>query len=100
MGGYIFVKSWPDDFCYGDSDVVLRFSNQPSGTLLLFSKTLRQHSRFFTAMFSTRWIRPLTAAGGADVINHFEADMLLDCEEGVTYLQTNVSHSGRLEKPC
>lgn len=86
MGGHTFVKSWPDDFRYAAGDVVLRFSNQPSGTLLLHSMILAEHSGVFRAMFSGRWAKPVTAAAGAKSVNYFEADLLLDCEEGVTYL--------------
>jgi hypothetical protein len=43
-------------------------------------------------MFSERWKKSLTAADGANSVNYVEADLLLDCEDGVTYLQTRVSH--------
>ena len=80
--------------------MVLRFSNQPSGTLLLHSRILAEHSGVFRAMFSGRWAKPLTAADGAISVNYFEADLLLDCEDGVTYLQTKVSHLLMFGKIC
>jgi hypothetical protein len=100
MGGQTLVKSWPDDFRYADGDVVLRFSNQPSGILLLHGRVLSQHSEVFKAMFSTTEAKPLSAAEGATPINLFEADLLLDFEDGVTYLQTKVSQQIALGGRC
>lgn len=85
MVGYTFIKSWSDDFRYADGDVVLRFSNYRSGILLLHSKVLGEHSKVFKAMFSTKWTRPLPTTHNVES-HHFEADLLLDCDEGFTYL--------------
>ncbi|KAF7510713.1 hypothetical protein GJ744_006079 [Endocarpon pusillum] len=35
------------------------------------------------------WTTPSIPAGGLQPINYFEADLLLGCDEGVSYLQTN-----------
>ena len=97
MGRCTFVKSWPDKFRCADGDVVLWFSNYSSGILLLHSKVLGEHSKVFRAMFSTVWTRSLPAIYNGQS-RYFQADLLVDCEEGVTYLQTNVSDLAHFRK--
>jgi hypothetical protein len=100
MGDATFVKSWPDKFRYAGGDVVLRFSHHPSGVLLLHSKILRDRSSVFEAMFSKSWKQSLitTSGNGAQSMTYFEVDLLLDCEEGFTYLRNNASCYGKFLK--
>jgi hypothetical protein len=90
MDGYTFVKSWPDNFRYSNDDVVLRFSSHPTGVLLLHTQVLNAQSKMFKAMFSSQWGKASTTAHGSRKIKCFEVDLVLDCEDGFTYLQANV----------
>jgi hypothetical protein len=80
------VKAWPDNFQYDGGDVLIRFSNHPSGILLLHSKVLRKHSLYFEAMLSTRWTQCDPDKG----VKIVEVDLVFDQNEGSTYLMADV----------
>ena len=87
MAPFDRVEQWPDNLRFDGGDVLVRFSDDTSQHLLLHRNVLAAQSPVFDAMLSRRWHEPkLFVDGQGKEKAVWLLDLVLDREEGITYL--------------
>ena len=95
MSNHSFVQIWPDCLQHEGGDVILRFSQHRSGTLVLHSDILSRLSPYFAALFSKRkgWLEPKKTVqcedGSSKLV--YELDLVFDRMMRLGYFSGEVS---------
>lgn len=95
MASHAIIQTGRDSFVHRDGNVIIRTSDQPSGTFLIRQDVLAARSLCFASFFSPIWgaQRGQATTGEGVGLQVYELDLYFDHETGFALLTADVSNS-------